>query len=150
MAHLRASAIGEELVEAVQATPEDTASDLADLAADEAQTLQAIAVLQAGGKGAYKQALVAAREDTGEWWQQMLERDGGEEAYSPSAASLLRFLQEEVRPRYDESASRWGDGPCFAPRLWAGHLDLVSWRAWRATRSTLTASWSACSPCCSN
>ena len=65
MAHLRASATEEELVEAVQATAEDTASDLAELAADEAQTLQAIAILQAGGKGAYKQALALVREDTG-------------------------------------------------------------------------------------
>src|SRR5829696_7729070 len=37
VAHLRASATGEELVEAVQATSEDTASDLTELAADEAQ-----------------------------------------------------------------------------------------------------------------
>jgi hypothetical protein len=125
-------------VEAVQATPEDTASDLAELAADEAQTLQAIAVLQAGGKGAYKQALVAVREDTGEWWQQVLERDGGEEAYSPSAASLLRFLQEEVRPRYDEKREQVGRRPllrsqalggAFGPRQLEGvaryevHLD---------------------------
>ena len=51
MAHLRASATGEELVEAVQATPEDTASDLAALAADEAQTLQAIAMLKRAGSG---------------------------------------------------------------------------------------------------
>jgi hypothetical protein len=57
MAHLRASATGEELVEAVQATPEDTASDLAALAADEAQMLQAIAMLKAGGKRAYNRAL---------------------------------------------------------------------------------------------
>jgi hypothetical protein len=101
VAHLRASATGEELVEAVQATPEDTASDLAELAADEAQTLQAIAILQVGGKGAYKQALVLVREDTAQWCQQVLERDGAEEAYSPDAAGLLRFLQEEVRPWYN-------------------------------------------------
>ena len=70
-------------MEAVQATPEDTASDLADLAADEAQTLQAIAMLQAGGKGAYKQALAVVREDTGQWWQEVLERDEGEEDLQP-------------------------------------------------------------------
>ena len=42
VAHLRASATGEELVEAVQATPDDTASDSANLAADEDQMLRAI------------------------------------------------------------------------------------------------------------
>jgi hypothetical protein len=53
---------------------------LAELAADEAEPLQAIAFLQAGGKGAYKQALAALREDPGQWWQEVLKRDGGEEA----------------------------------------------------------------------
>jgi hypothetical protein len=66
VAHQRASATEEELVEAVQATAEDTTSDLADLAADEARTLQATAMLEAGGKGAYKQALAVVREDTGQ------------------------------------------------------------------------------------
>jgi hypothetical protein len=84
---------------------------LAELAADEAQTLQAIAILQAGGKGAYKQALALVREDTAQWWREVLEGDGAEEAYSPGAASLLRFLQEEVRPRYDEKREQVGRRP---------------------------------------
>jgi hypothetical protein len=42
------------------------------------------------------------REDTGQWWQEMLEeQDGGEEAYSPNAAGLLHFLLEEISPWYD-------------------------------------------------
>jgi hypothetical protein len=91
------------LVEAVQATSEDTASDLTELAADEAQTIQAIAVLETGDKGAYKQALALVREDTAQWWQEVLEeQDEGEKASSPNAQSLLRFLQEEVRPWYGE------------------------------------------------
>jgi hypothetical protein len=103
VAHLRAPATEVELAEAVQAMPEDTASDLADLTADGAQTLQAVAVLEAGGKGAYNQALAALREDTAEWWQVVLdEGDDAERGYSPNAAGLLRFLQEEVRPWYDK------------------------------------------------
>ncbi len=139
MAHLRASATGEELVEAVQATPEDTASDLAELAADEAQTLQAIAILQAGGKGAYKQALVLVREDTAQWCQQVLERDGAEEAYSPDAAGLLRFLQEEVgrlaaRPRWRTAAGGCTGAPRPARR--GGIATLSSTGVTRRARSS--------------
>jgi hypothetical protein len=57
---------------------------LAELAAYEAQTLRAIAILQAGDKETYKQALAALREDTVEWWQEVLERDRAEEIYSPN------------------------------------------------------------------
>ena len=131
-------------MEAVQATPEDTASDLAELAADEAQTLQAIAILQAGGKGAYKQALVAVREDTAQWWREVLEGDGAEEAYSPGAAGLLRFLQEgqalvqRKRGGWEPvlAPSRFGGG---WPHLWrtgAHEVNLTQARArdWHALK----------------
>jgi hypothetical protein len=138
VAHLRASATEVELAEAVQATPEDTASDLADLATDEAQTLQAIAILQARGKGAYKQAMAALHEDTVERWHDVLERDGAEEVFSPNAAGLLRFLEEKVRPWYDEKREEverrpllrsQALGEAFGPRQLEGvaryevHLD---------------------------
>ena len=68
IAHLRAFASQQDVADAVQTTPEDTASDYADLAADQAQTRRALAILEAGEDGAYKQALAALREDTREWW----------------------------------------------------------------------------------
>src|SRR5829696_643525 len=51
---------------------EDTASDFADLAADQAQTQQALATLEAGEDGAYEQALAVLRDDTREWWEGVL------------------------------------------------------------------------------
>src|SRR5829696_8063631 len=52
VAHLSASASRQDLVDAIQATAEDTADDYADLAADEAQTQQTLAILEAGEDGA--------------------------------------------------------------------------------------------------
>ena len=52
------------------------------------------------------------REDTGQWWREMLEeQDGAEEAYTPNAAGLLRFLQQEVRPWYDSKRKEVGRRP---------------------------------------
>jgi len=84
---------------------------LAELVADETEPLQAIAFLQAGGKGAHKQALAALREDTGQRWREVLEGDGAEEAYSSGAAGVLGFLQEEVGPWYDSKREEVGRRP---------------------------------------
>src|SRR5215212_8574237 len=57
VSHLNVSASQRDVADAVQATAQDTASDFADLAADEAQTQQALAILGTGEDGAYEQAL---------------------------------------------------------------------------------------------
>src|SRR3954464_8468327 len=64
VSHLSVSAHQRDVGSAVRATPEDTASDFADLAADQAQTQRALAILAAGQDGAYEQALAVLREDT--------------------------------------------------------------------------------------
>jgi hypothetical protein len=68
----------------------------------------------------------------------VLKRDEGEETYSPNATGLLRFLQEKVRPWYDEKREEVGRRPllrsqalgeAFGPRQLEGaaryevHLD---------------------------
>ena len=56
--------------------------------------------------------MAALREDTGQWWQEVLEeQDEGKEDYGPDAASLLRFLQDEVRPWYDSKREEVGGRP---------------------------------------
>ena len=74
VAHLSASASRQDLVDAIQATAEDTADDYADLAADEAQTQQALAILEAGEDGAYEKALSVLRADTCERGRRLLLR----------------------------------------------------------------------------
>src|SRR5215212_6153433 len=72
VSHLNVSASQRDVGSAVRATAEDTAGDFADLAADQAQTRAALAILEAGEDGAYERALSALREDTRAWWQQEL------------------------------------------------------------------------------
>ena len=57
---------------AIHATPEAIQADFADLAADEADTNDALEVLRAGVAKAYREALARLREDTREWWQDFL------------------------------------------------------------------------------
>ena len=58
VSHLSVSAHQRDVGSAVRATAEDTASDCADLTADQAQTMQALAILEAGQDGAYEKALL--------------------------------------------------------------------------------------------
>jgi hypothetical protein len=91
-----------DVAAAIQATSEDTQADFADLAADEAQTSEAVQFLVAGGDAAYSEALARLREDTRGWWREVLvEPDENREPYTPDAASLVRFLQEEVAGWYE-------------------------------------------------
>src|SRR5919202_5260803 len=78
VAHIRASATREEVGAAIRSTSQDTARDFAGLAEAEAMTRDALAILQAGGTGAYEQALGTLFEETQEWWQDVL--GGREEA----------------------------------------------------------------------
>jgi len=77
-------------------------ADLADLAAGEAHTNEALEVLRAGGAKAYREALARLREDTREWWQDGLaDPDEDREPYSADVKGMVRFLQEEVGPWYE-------------------------------------------------
>src|ERR687885_2798740 len=62
VSHLSVSAHQRDVGSAVRATAEDTAGDYADLAAERAQTQQALAILEAGQDRAYEQALAALHE----------------------------------------------------------------------------------------
>src|SRR5919202_1736777 len=97
VAHIRASATREEVGAAIRATSQDTARDFAGLEEAEARTRDAMAVLEAGRAEAYEQALMALQEDTRDWWQDVLRGEvEGDEPYTASPESLLRFLQGEV------------------------------------------------------
>ena len=77
---------------AVHMTPADTESQLVDIAADEAMTLRAIAVLGKNQRDSYETALHELREDTQEWWADILEQsstenDPDEEMFTADAAS---------------------------------------------------------------
>ena len=91
---------------ALSTTSADIASDLADLGEDEAITRQAMGLLRAGKRDAYTAACKALREDTLEWWDEVTVQDSEETAedaenYPPDSTGLLRFLETEVVPWYE-------------------------------------------------
>jgi hypothetical protein len=102
--HLNAAEQSESTAAVVRATDQDTTDDLVDLEADEALTKHALKLLGSKRNDAYEAALAAVREDTREWWQDLLlepeKPDEEEEPYAADCASLRRFLEEKVLPWY--------------------------------------------------
>jgi hypothetical protein len=103
LAHITDGARSEEAVHAVRTPPEDDADDLADHEADEAMTRRAMAVLGTSRNDAYEAALAELREDTRQWWMQVVDCDPedfeeGEEPATADTEGLHRFLKDEVLP----------------------------------------------------
>lgn len=102
----------EELGQALATTPEKDGETLAETDADEAMTVRAIAILQAGDPPDYARGLEALRQDTADWWEDVVADDetthpdgqpqAGEDyqPYARTGEQLLRFLRSEVMPFY--------------------------------------------------
>ncbi len=68
LAHLDTEKQIERVVDAVRATPGETAQEIKELDEDEAMTTKALEILRTGKRKAYDNALAALREDTRDWW----------------------------------------------------------------------------------
>jgi hypothetical protein len=64
LVHLDATDQSERVVDAIRATADDTAQDIAEMGADEAMTRRALDLLNSTRNDAYEAALAALREDT--------------------------------------------------------------------------------------
>jgi hypothetical protein len=115
IAHRHTSSSSEAARTAVRTTPADTEAQLADIAADQALTLRAMAVLGKNRDDSYEAALLELREDTQEWWAETLqessaENDPDEELFTTDAASLRRFIEGHVliffKARREELSNR--------------------------------------------
>ena len=118
----------ERIVDAIRATPEDTAEELADLKEDQAMTERALKVLRAGKPDAYAKALAALREDTRDWWQDKLtwepdDYDDNEVPYTADGAGLLRFLEAEVCPWYFTHRKELENRPLIRSQAFGEALD---------------------------
>lgn len=127
----------------MRTSDEDTAAERDDIAADEAMTRQALAILEGHRNDAYEAALSALRADTREWWADALtsdpgEQEEGEATYEADVPSLRRFIEHEVlswfadrkreiahRPLIREQASGEALNPDRLDRLgrYEVHLD---------------------------
>lgn len=98
----------DELASALSSPSSDDAPALADTDADEVMTRRAIAILETGDPAAYSEALGALREDTANWWEDVVgddeqtHPDGQQQEgdsykpYARNATQLLRFLKDET------------------------------------------------------
>ena len=109
LAHLGVHAMSREVRQAIQATPEDTADELAELEETVAMFGRALEILRKGRQGAYQRALKTLHPSTYDWWGDALQEaedpgtsDYDEDeprSYAADAESLDRFLSDEVSPR---------------------------------------------------
>jgi hypothetical protein len=116
LAHLDGGKPTDTTAAAIRATPEDTETELRELAEDEAMTERALAILRKCRTNAYDKALAVLHEDAVAGWSETLaevdreDRDDGDygdddeaedgEPYRPEAASLQRYLEDETIPWY--------------------------------------------------
>ena len=87
---------------------------------DEAMTRRALDLLGSRRNDAYEAALAALREDTQDWWADMLARDPDEleedeEPFTADVEGLRRFLEAEVMPWFEDAQEGTGQ-PATDPR----------------------------------
>ena len=77
LVHLDVADPHERVVDAIRATATDTEEDIREMQEDEAMTRRALDLLGSRPRrsDAYEAALAALREDTRQWWEEMLARD---------------------------------------------------------------------------
>jgi hypothetical protein len=114
--------------EAIRATDEQTAADLADVKADQAMTQEALRILTKPSTSTYSRALHALREDTRGWWEDQLtwELDDYDEDQPPCQAdgeSLKRFLESEVLPWYEKRTHELACRPLIRAQAFGEAFD---------------------------
>jgi hypothetical protein len=107
----------ERVVDAIRATTADTEEDIADATSDEAMTRRALSLLGSPKRNdAYEVALAALREDTQQWWADVLARDPDEleEVEVPATADaegLRRFIEGDVLPWFENRKKELAQSP---------------------------------------
>jgi hypothetical protein len=128
LVHLDDADQSESVADAIRATASDTEEEMADMAADEAMTRHAVDLLGTKRNDAYEAALAAVREDTQDWWTDMLTRnpdelDEGEAPASADADALRRFLEGEVLPWFETRRKELANRPLIREQAFGEALD---------------------------
>ena len=126
--HLRDSKSSGSVDDAIRATAEDTEEDVRDMEDDEAVTRRALELLDSRHNDRYEAALVALREDTRDWWVDVLARDPseldeGEQPATPDEAGLRRFLEDEVLPWFEARKQELASRPLVREQAFGEALD---------------------------
>ena len=128
LVHLDATSQSERVVDAIRATAADTEADIRDMREDEAMTQRALDLLGSRRNDRYEAALTALREDTRDWWADVLARDPdeldqGEEPATPDEAGLRRFLEREVMSWYETRNKELANRPLIREQAFGEALD---------------------------
>ena len=103
LAHLGETEAGESVADAIRATDADTAEAIAEVDDTSTTVARAMETLRDTDEAAYQTALASLPAETQEWWANSIapkSKARGEDGrrYTADAASLLRFLQDDVLP----------------------------------------------------
>jgi len=118
----------ERVVDAIRATASDTDGDIREMDEDEAMTRRALDLLGSRRNDRYEAALAALREDTRDWWADLLARDPdeldeGEEPATPDEDGLRRFLEGTVMPWFDGRKKELANRPLIREQAFGEALD---------------------------
>ena len=128
LVHLDATDQSERVIDAIRATADDTAQDIAELEEDETMTRRALDLLESSRNDSYETALAGLREDTQAWWAEVLatEPDEPEEekaAATADAEGLRRFLEGEVLPWFETRRKELDNRPLIREQAFGESLD---------------------------
>jgi hypothetical protein len=128
LVHLDATDQSERVVDAIRATTSDTDDDIREMDEDEAMTRRALDLLGSRCNDRYEAALAALREDTRDWWADMLAHDPdelneGEQPATPDEDGLRRFLERTVMPWFDGRKKELANRPLIREQAFGEALD---------------------------
>jgi hypothetical protein len=129
LVHLDTTDRFEGIGDAIQATVTDTEEDIAQVAAAEDMTRCALDLLGSGRNDAYEAALATLQDDTRQWWDDVLARDGEEleeieEPYTADVASLRRFPKNEALRWFETRHKQLGDRPLIREQAFGEAVDV--------------------------
>ena len=127
LVHLDVTKELERIIDAIQATIQDTEAEIADVQEDEAMTRRALQPACSNRNDAYEAAIPVLREDTQQWGHMVLrnpeELDDDEEPFSPDGDSLLRFIEQKVRPTLETRRKELSNRPLIREQAFGESLD---------------------------
>jgi hypothetical protein len=128
LVHLDATDPSERVVDAIRATTSDAEEDTREMEEDEVMTRRALDLLGSRRSNRYRAALSALREDTREWWTDLLVRDPdeldeGEEPATADEMGLRRFLEDTVMPWFESRKKELAYRPLIREQAFGEALD---------------------------
>jgi len=126
--HIDATDGSEDVAEAISATAADTEDAVRDMQEDEAMTRHALDLLNSRRNDPYEAAVAALRDDTRQWWADVLARnpdelDEGDEPATADAEGLRRFLEGEVLPWFEARKKELANRPLIREQAFGESLD---------------------------